>query len=58
MHCLYAVGQIEKGKETNREHLQAFFFFASNKRLSALKKIWPTGHFEIPRSVEDSIQYC
>lgn len=21
LHCLYAVGQIEKGKETNREHL-------------------------------------
>lgn len=48
--CAYIKGQIEQGERTNYLHWQLFIITCNQIRLSGLKKIWPTGHFEATRS--------
>lgn len=39
-------------------HLQGYFSLTTNQRLSALKALWPSVHFEIKRgSVEEAVDY-
>ncbi len=58
MHCLFGVGQAEKGLESGIVHLQAVFNFHQPVPLSKLKQIWPKGHFEIVKDMGASIAYC
>lgn len=51
--------QGEKGAEGGTPHLQGFCIMEKNQRLSAMKKIHPTAHWEIMKgSIEDSEKYC
>lgn len=54
----YLVAGHEIG-ESGTPHLQGFCTFTKNKTLSAMKKIWPTAHFEKAHSKSDSAaSYC
>lgn len=56
---VYGGNQLEVCPETGRIHIQGFVVFATNQRLSALKKLHPTAHFELMRGkLEDSEKYC
>jgi len=46
----YAKGQQEIGVEGGYHHWQFLVWMGKSVRLSALKKIWPTGHFELGKS--------
>ena len=54
----YCIWQLEKGEDTGTPHLQGYVEFDKVVRLSALKKLSPTAHWE-PRmgSQEDAIKY-
>lgn len=55
----YMVGQEEKCPETNRLHFQFYCQFKSPQRLSALKKLCPTAHWEISKgSPAQNRAYC
>lgn len=55
----FCVWQREKCPETGRLHLQGFVQFKRKERLSALKKLHPTAHWEKRRgSAEEAAGYC
>lgn len=56
---VYGGGQVERAPTTGALHIQGFCLFATNKRLSALKQLHSTAHWELMRgSVEDNEEYC
>lgn len=56
---LYAIWQLEKGEETGRFHLQGYIRLEKKSRLSALKKIHATAHWEVRRgSHNEAKAYC
>lgn len=55
----YGKCQLEQCPETARYHLQGFLVFPRKQRLSALKKIHSTAHWEASRgSLESNEAYC
>lgn len=45
--------------DTQRRHLQGFVAFGRKKRLTAIKKIDPAGHYEMKRgTVSEAVAYC
>lgn len=57
LDCQYVNGQLEKGSE-GTVHIQYFLHFASNKRLSALKKVCAKSHFEPVKYDNGASDYC
>lgn len=57
-HCKYLVYGKEVGL-TGTPHLQGYFCLTNQKTLVALKKIFPTAHFEVKRgTVAEAATYC
>lgn len=58
--CTYAVGQLEEGEDTHRQHLQAFLQLRNPQRLSWLKRhVHSTAHWEPMRgTAEQAAAYC
>jgi len=55
----YLVYGYERAPVTGTAHLQGFIIFKKNMRISALKKIHPTAHWEIARgSNQQAADYC
>jgi len=49
----------EIAPETGTPHLQAYVCFKNQKRLSAVKKVFPTAHLEVKRgTVKQAVDYC
>lgn len=48
-HCRYAVWQPEVCPETGRTHVQGYAQFSALRRLSQLKPLLPTAHWEVAR---------
>lgn len=56
--CTYMIYGKEIG-ENGTPHLQGYCVFAKVKRLSAVKKLLPTAHWEIARgTTDDNVNYC
>jgi len=56
---VYGGGQVERAPTTGALHLQGFCVFPTNKRLSALKQLHNTAHWELMRgTLEQSEAYC
>lgn len=54
----YLVYQLEEG-DSSTPHLQGYLYFPSNRRLAALKRLCPRGHFEPRRGTHDQARdYC
>lgn len=43
--------------ENGTPHLQGYIYFTNPTRMSTLKKMWPTGHFEVALSLDGAIAY-
>ena len=55
----YAVWQKEKAPETGHIHYQGYIELTKKCRITALKKIYPTIHFEIRKGTQQqAIDYC
>lgn len=55
----YAVWQLEEAPETKKKHYQGYMELKKTMRIAALKKIWPTIHFEKREGTqEQAINYC
>ncbi|AMH87748.1 replication-associated protein [Pacific flying fox faeces associated circular DNA virus-6] len=55
----YIIGGEELCPLSGRKHIQGFAAFASRKRLTACKKLFPSAHFERMRgSAREAIEYC
>jgi hypothetical protein len=52
----YGTGQVEMGESQTR-HIQALFWFKSQKRFGALKSAVPAGHWEPVKNIEASLKY-
>lgn len=52
-----AIWQLEQG-ESGTLHLQGFVRFDKNKRLSALKKLDATAHWEVCKAPAAAVDYC
>ncbi len=56
--CDYAVWQEEHTKK-DKEHIQAYVYWASAKTLQRMKKIFPGAHLEVARgSAMSNKKYC
>lgn len=53
----YAVWQLEKG-ESGTPHLQCLIQMRNPIGFNTIKKLYPTAHIEVPRSLKASIKYC
>lgn len=54
----YVVGGFEYG-ESGTYHIQGYLMFTGPKRLTTVKRIFPTAHLEIKRgTVKQAIDYC
>ncbi len=56
--CNYVVGQLEKGKEEETPHIQAYIALKKNSRLTGLKKRDPKAHFEMVKRDNGAAAYC
>lgn len=55
----YVIVGKELAPTTNTPHLQGYAIFKSNKRLAALKKLFPTAHWTMANGTSDeNIEYC
>lgn len=55
----YAVAGSEIAPSTGKPHCQCYLQLKTSSRLSAMKKIFPTAHWEIARgSPEQNVDYC
>lgn len=55
----YSIYGNEKAPTTGTPHVQGYIIFKKNQRLSAVKKMIPTAHWEIAKgSTEQNIAYC
>jgi len=54
----YVVGQLERGLNEGRDHIQAYINYGMGKRLSAIKKYCSKMHIEVCRDAEYSERYC
>lgn len=53
------VVQLEKGADEETPHMQGYVRFPSQRKFSAVKKIWPRGHIEKAKgSVRQNVAYC
>ncbi len=52
------VGQLEKGKEEETPHIQAYIALKKNSRLTGLKKRDPKAHFEMVKRDNGAAAYC
>lgn len=55
--AVFVTGQLEKGKE-GTVHVQFFLHFATQMRLSALKKHCKQAHFEAVKKDNGAAEYC
>lgn len=54
----YVIGK-EIAPTTLTPHLQCYIVFKNKKTLAALKKLWPTAHFDISRGTpQEASDYC
>lgn len=51
------VMQEETGKE-GTQHIQGYIEFMKRERFTAIKKVWPTAHWEKCKSPKNAIEYC
>lgn len=57
--CTYLVAGDEKAPTTGQQHFQGYAQLAAKQRLSALKKLMPTAHFEVARGDDEANkEYC
>jgi len=57
--CSYAIWQQELCPTTGVSHVQGFAIFNDRKRLSQLKTIWNSAHWEAQRGTDEQcIEYC
>lgn len=54
----YAVWQVEAAPSTGQLHVQGAVRFATAKRLSAVKKLFPTAHLEVAGNWDRLKEYC
>jgi len=55
----YVIAGKEVAPTTGTPHLQGYAIFRSNKRLAALKKLFPTAHWTMAKgSTDENIEYC
>lgn len=56
---VYVIAGKERAPTTLTAHLQGYAVFATNKRLTAVKKVFPTAHWSIAKGTGDeNITYC
>lgn len=53
----YVIGQLEVGTN-GTPHIQGFIYFDNPRCFGGMKKLHPEAHWEICRSIPDSIKYC
>jgi len=57
--CKYIIFGKETAPQTGTQHLQGYVVFSTMKRLTAVKKILPTAHWEIARgTTQENVEYC
>jgi hypothetical protein len=54
----YVVGQLERGLDEGRDHIQAYINYGNGKRLCTIKKYCNKMHIEVCRDAENSQRYC
>jgi len=54
----YVVGQLERGLDEGRDHIQAYINYGSGKTLSSIKKYCSKMHIEVCRDADSSQRYC
>ena len=55
----FTIYQLEKGSESGRIHLQGYCQLKTKKRITGLKKLHGTAHWEASRgSLQQNIDYC
>lgn len=58
-NCTYVVYGREICPTTGKPHLQGFVAFEKKTRLSAIKKVDPSGHYEVKRgTIAEAVKYC
>lgn len=55
----YCIVGDEVAPTTGTQHVQGYVIFKTNQRLPAVKKIWPTAHWEVAKgTTEQNVSYC
>jgi len=54
----YVVGQLERGLNEGRDHIQAYINYNNSKALAGIKKYCNKMHIEVCRDAESSQRYC
>lgn len=54
----YVVGQLERGLNEGRDHIQAYINYGNTKYLAGIKKYCNKMHIEVCRDADSSQRYC
>jgi len=54
----YVAGQLERGLNEGRDHIQAYINYNNSKALAGIKKYCNKMHIEVCRDANDSQRYC
>ena len=54
----YVVGQLERGLNEGRDHIQAYINYNNSKALAGIKKYCNKMHIEVCRDADSSQRYC